>query len=736
MVSARPLPRSQTYHRSALWQQFTRVRSQSALTAEVMEALPFPDESQFKAGGLKGALPFWSEQLLPGHPARQEITGWLKDGVSLMPYLQPPVSSPGPTGSSEGGRQVILPSRWEPNRVPHRFQDWVSSQIQEYVVSGAVAPWIPRDRGSARPTLIHALSVEPSKPRLIYDCRFLNSFIVDRPFVMEGLGAIPSLCPIGAYQATLDHKSGFHHVRLESGSQHLFGFEWDGQLYTWTALPFGFKLSPWIYQTLSDCVSAFVRSCQVPCTAWLDDFWVCGGPLSTVPVADAMWRELGNRAVYLLCAVTLLAGYYISRKKSALTPTRECRFLGLLLDSATGRFVVPSDKKASFLRLVREALCAKGLHLATLEKLAGKAVALTKAVPAAILFCRSFHRAIARANAEECARRTRKHDWVPLTLDMRSDLHEWLQLHMFLNGGAWLLPRHLPLRIETDASSRAWGGVLRLPDQPAFECASIFEAAELELPINVKEMLAVLRTITAFLHRHGSAALRNRRLDFYVDNAAAIANFAHLGGRSPRLTHCAKQLFYLQRDYHFLATFQWWSTTDNVTADRLSRPAADSDWVLHHLAVREVFRRFPAVGVDWMASPPSAIRTREGGRIPFVSRFHTGAEYAVNVFAQDMGPAHCLLGPQRWGYCFPPAALRLAVIHHAQACGARVIFILPDLRAVWWPMLSRAVIDSWPLTQGLPPTLAPISHLSPAGVVTPLSTKAPWRAFACIFTTL
>ena len=320
-----------------------------------------------------------------------------------------------------------------------------------------------------------------------------------------------------------------------------------------------------------------------------------------------------------------------------------------------------------------------------------------------------------------------------LTPDIQADLQEWLHLGTFLKGGAWLLPRHVALRVETDASSRAWGGVLRLPGQLPFECASIFEAAELDLPINAKEMLAVLRTITAFIHCHGGHALRHRRLDFYVDNAAAIANFAHLGGQSPQLTYCAKQLFYLQRDFHFTATFQWWSTTDNVAADLLSRPGAAADFALHRLAARALLQRYPTVAVDWMASPPSAIQDAAGKRLPFVSRFHTGTEYAVNVFSQDMGPRHLLLGPHGWGYCFPPAALRLAVIHHAQACGARVIFILPDRQEAWWPLVARAMCDSWELRQDLPYGVEPVSKLSPSGAIVPVPVSFVWRAFACVF---
>jgi hypothetical protein len=244
------------------------------------------------------------------------------------------------------------------------------------------------------------------------------------------------------------------------------------------------------------------------------------------------------------------------------------------------------DKKESFLRLVTSALNSDGLHFATLEKLADKAAFMAKAMPAALLFCRSFYRVIAERRTKHWTRASKHRDWVALAPYLREDLAEWLKnLDSYMNGGPWLAPQHSLLRVETDASSRAWGGVVLAPEVAPFKCGAIFGPEELPLPINTKEMLGVHRTLLALIHTKGREAVAGRRFDFYVDNLAAIANFANLGGPSPELlTQVAKQLFFLQHDDEFSVSFQWWSTHDNVTADALSRPDIADDWCLHPAA--------------------------------------------------------------------------------------------------------------------------------------------------------
>lgn len=58
------------------------------------------------------------------------------------------------------------------------------------------------------------LTIEPSKPRLCHDERFLNLWIKDLPFHLETLKDIHRLVQKNGLMVTFDDKSGYDHVKL------------------------------------------------------------------------------------------------------------------------------------------------------------------------------------------------------------------------------------------------------------------------------------------------------------------------------------------------------------------------------------------------------------------------------------------------------------------------------------------------------------------------------------------
>ena len=67
-----------------------------------------------------------------------------------------------------------------------------------------------------KPHMVLPLRVEPKKPRLIYYARWLNLISRHLPFTMDGVGKVVQCAWIGAYQVTIDHKAGYHHVALST----------------------------------------------------------------------------------------------------------------------------------------------------------------------------------------------------------------------------------------------------------------------------------------------------------------------------------------------------------------------------------------------------------------------------------------------------------------------------------------------------------------------------------------
>ena len=68
------------------------------------------------------------------------------------------------------------------------------------------------------------LTVEPSKPRLRHDKRFLNLWIRDLPFKLDYVSDLPRY-----FQTNMDDKSGYRHVELPGNSRQFFGLQWQGK---------------------------------------------------------------------------------------------------------------------------------------------------------------------------------------------------------------------------------------------------------------------------------------------------------------------------------------------------------------------------------------------------------------------------------------------------------------------------------------------------------------------------
>ena len=114
--------------------------------------------------------------------------------------------------------------------------------------------------------MVLPLGVEPKKPRLIWDARWLNLMCRHLPFTMDGVGKVAQCAWKGAYQLTIDHKAGYHHVALSMESWQYFGFGWKGEFYVFTTLlAFGCS-APVIYAFRWSMISylSYIGSIQNP----------------------------------------------------------------------------------------------------------------------------------------------------------------------------------------------------------------------------------------------------------------------------------------------------------------------------------------------------------------------------------------------------------------------------------------------------------------------------------------
>lgn len=84
--------------------------------------------------------------------------------------------------------------------------------------------------------MVLPLRIDPDRPRITWDAWWLNSICKHASFRMDPVGK-EAKCPgPGAYKETLDHKSVFHRVGLDTESWTYFRFCWQGIYYVFTVL--------------------------------------------------------------------------------------------------------------------------------------------------------------------------------------------------------------------------------------------------------------------------------------------------------------------------------------------------------------------------------------------------------------------------------------------------------------------------------------------------------------------
>lgn len=89
--------------------------------------------------------------------------------------------------------------------------------------------WFGEKVGSVQPThLFLPITVEPTKPRMCHDERFLNLWIKDLPLSLDYISGLPRYVFKSHFQTAFDHKSGYDHVKLSPDSFTFVGLEWKG----------------------------------------------------------------------------------------------------------------------------------------------------------------------------------------------------------------------------------------------------------------------------------------------------------------------------------------------------------------------------------------------------------------------------------------------------------------------------------------------------------------------------
>ena len=448
------------------------------------------EEKGFMVGSLGLCEIFWEKEILSDHPNKQLLLSWLQ-GVRIELFFNQFTREVYKGKKVEAKNPTPIQLK---NYVPTEFASWVNTTIKEYKRIQMLVPWseVRRENENLLPDLILPLGIEPQKPRLLWDARYLNLFCKQCPFSLDGVDKVRVIGWEKMYLFKIDHKSGYLHVPFHRESWKYLGVEWENEILVFTCLAFGGSICPVIYHSLSDATTKYLRKLDIPGLTYIDDT-LGGTPIFNKGKSPEVQLASARRACYVTTLVMFCAGYFLN-KKCIFEPVMRIPYLGIECDTENLMFWIPEEKMKKLVFLI-SAILKKGVsNFVELEKIVGKCRSMSIAVPAAALYTRAQYKTL---KEEERPHKRGETKTIYIVGDLKEELEMWLKLATKLNGATWRKPSNIRLAVQgfSDSSSRRTAGVFTTLEQKQFVCAEELSGTDLNRHINKQEGIALRNSI-------------------------------------------------------------------------------------------------------------------------------------------------------------------------------------------------------------------------------------------------
>ena len=214
----------------------------------------------------------------------------------------------------------------------------------------------------------------------------------------------------GAFLAKADVKQAYRMVPVHPEDRLLLGMVWDDSLFVDSALPFGLRSAPKIFNALADALEWLIRQEGVESIMhYLDDFFI---------VASS--GESCEEALRKLLTVFARLNVPIATEKLE-GPTRTLTFLGIEMDTVAMSMRLPMEKMTELKLLVASWVGRRFCTLKELESLVGKLQHACKVVRPGRTFLRRMFELIKGAKKGQ--------RFLRLNSAFKSDLAWW---HLFM----------------------------------------------------------------------------------------------------------------------------------------------------------------------------------------------------------------------------------------------------------------------------------------------------------------
>ena len=167
--------------------------------------LAFRDPDAFMAGNIHANLPSWQGiAAVAPYDSAQEVLKWIEHRVDVHQFFVP---------FKEITREsltilISLLIGFSSNSISCKpFVSFISRTILDRLATGAISVW-GRVSEVEPPHLVMPLTVEPTKPRLCNDNRFLNPWVKDTPFNLDSISSLPRYVSPSSFQSVCDEQVG------------------------------------------------------------------------------------------------------------------------------------------------------------------------------------------------------------------------------------------------------------------------------------------------------------------------------------------------------------------------------------------------------------------------------------------------------------------------------------------------------------------------------------------------
>ena len=481
--------------------------------------------------------------------------------------------------------------------------------------------------------------------RPVLDLSPLNKFIATEHFKMENLMTIKALVNKGDYMINIDLTDAYLTVPMHPDSQKFLRFLWQGQSYQFV-MPFGLNVAPRVFTKLMKPIIAWLRGQGVRMIIFLDDILVLAPTIETI-----------NQHARITISLLESLGFLINYKKSALVPTQRILFLGMLIDSTTMEFVLPTEKSDSK-RASESFEDTTTFHQANITSSRSPRIHSSSHLVSSLTLS-----PYSVVTDRVSLRRTSNFDTqVNLSKEAKLDLIWWTNNLPSLRGSP-ILPPTPDLTISSDVSKIGWGaswGTIRTGGP-----WNIYESQD---HINILELKAAFFALKSFMKDQS-----NKVICLKIDNSTALAYLNNKGGtHSHQLLHLTLEVWKWCETKHLYLPAEHVPGKNNVIADEESRKMKDhNDWKIDSTVIQPLITECQ---IDLFASG----QTRQLNK--YVSWRPDPGAIHVDAFT--------MIWTNLMAYAFPPFNLIPAVLHKTKKEMATLILIAPLWSAQpWWPLL-------------------------------------------------